>query len=140
MESHLRHLIFSYLSNRTQRVKIKTSYSDKNNIEYGVSQGSFSGQLLFNIDLIDLCFECDDSEIASYANNTTPDSCADNITTAITQLQSTASKLFSWCTNNHIKFTPGKCHIRLSTKNAIDVHLEGTCIRLARVKCFLESQ
>ena len=29
-------LIFSYLSNRTQRVKIKASYSDKNNIKYGV--------------------------------------------------------------------------------------------------------
>ena len=33
-------LIFSYLSNRTRRVKIKTSYSDKSTIEYGVSQGS----------------------------------------------------------------------------------------------------
>ena len=29
-------LIFSNLSSRTQRVKIKTSYSDKSNIEYGV--------------------------------------------------------------------------------------------------------
>ena len=55
-------------------------------------------------------------------------------------MQSTASKLFSWCTNNHINFNPGKCHIRLSTKNTIDVHLEGTCIRLARVNSFLESQ
>ena len=35
--------------------------------------------LLFNIDLIDLFFECDDSEIASYADNTTPYSCADDI-------------------------------------------------------------
>ena len=24
---------------------------------------------------------------------------------------------------------PGKCHILLSTKNVIDVHLEGACIR-----------
>ena len=87
-------LIFSYLSNRTQRVKIKTSYSDKSNIEYGVPQGSILGPLLFNTDLIDLFFECDDSEIASCADDTTPYSCADDIPSIITQLQSTARKLF----------------------------------------------
>ena len=121
-------LIFSDLSHRTQRVKIKTSYSDKSTIEYGVPQGSILGPLLFNIDLIDLFFECDDSEIASYADDTTPYSCADDMPSVITQLQSTASKLFSWFTNNHMKVNPGKCHILLSTKNAIDVHLEGACI------------
>ena len=86
--------IFSYLSNRTQRVKIKTSYTDKSTIEYGVPQGSILGPLLFNMDLIDLFFECDDSEIASYADDTTPYSCTDDIPSVITQLQSTASKLF----------------------------------------------
>ena len=49
-------LIFSYLLNRTQRVKIKVSYSDKSFIEYGVPQGLIIGQLLLNIDLIDLFF------------------------------------------------------------------------------------
>ena len=88
-------LIFSFLSNRTQRVKIKTSYSDKSTSGYGVPQGSILGPLLFNIDLIDLFFECDDSEVASYADDTTPCSCADDIPSVITQLQSTASKLFS---------------------------------------------
>ena len=61
-------LKFSYLSNRTPRVKIKTSYSDISSIEHGVPEGSISGPLLFNIDLI----ECDDSEIASCADVTTP--------------------------------------------------------------------
>ena len=31
-------LIFFYLSNRAQRVKIKPNYSDKSNIDYGVLQ------------------------------------------------------------------------------------------------------
>ena len=71
-------LIFSYLSNRSKSVKIKTSYSDKGITEYVVPWRSVLGPLLVNIDLIDLFFECDDSEIASYADDTTPYSCADD--------------------------------------------------------------
>ena len=56
----------------TQPVKIKTSYSDKNNIEYGARQHSNLGPLLLNIDLTDLFFECYDSEIASYVDDTPP--------------------------------------------------------------------
>ena len=93
-----------------------------------INKGSILGPLLFNIDLIDLFFECDDSEIPSYADDTTPYSYADDIPSVITQLQSTESKLFSWFTNNRMKVNPGKRHILLSTKNAIDVHLEGACI------------
>ena len=88
------YLIFSNLLNQTQRAKIEISYNDKSNIEYGIPQGSILGPLLFNIDLIDLFFEYDDSEIASYTDDTTPYSCVDDIPSVITQLQSTASKLF----------------------------------------------
>ena len=62
-------LIHSYLSNRTQRIKINNSFSRRNSIEYGVPQGSTLGQLLFNIDLTDLFHECEDSNIA---DDTTP--------------------------------------------------------------------
>ena len=125
-------LIFSYLLNRIQCVKVKTSYSDKSSIKYGVPQGSILGPLLFILNLIDLFFEFDDSEIGSYANDTTPYSCTDGIPSTIKQLQSTASKLFSWFINNHMKVNPGKCHILLSIKNPIT--------HLARVKSLLESQ
>ena len=52
---------------------------------YGVSpsspnsQGLILGPLLYNIDLIDLFSECDNSEISSYADDTTPYYCADDI-------------------------------------------------------------
>ena len=58
----------------------------------------------------------------------TPYSCIDDIPGVITQLQSTASKLFSSFTNNHMKGNLGKCQILLNTKNLTDVHLEGACI------------
>ena len=94
----------------------------------GVPQDSILGPLLSNIDLIDLFFEYDHSEIVSYADDKTPYSCADDIPSVIAQLESTANKLFSWFTNNHMKVNPGKCHILLCTKNATDVPLEGACI------------
>ena len=68
------------------------------------------------------------SKIASFTDDTTPYSCADDIPSVITQLQSTASELFSWFTNNHAKVNPDKCHILLSAENAIDGYLEGACI------------
>ena len=79
------------------------------------------GPLLFNIYLIDLFFEYDGSEIPIYGND--PYSCADGVPSVITQLQSMTNKLFSWFANNHIKVNPGKCHIILSTKKFIDMHL-----------------
>ena len=64
-------LIFSYLSNRTQGVRINNSYSRKSEIKYGVPQGSVLGLLLFNIDLTDLFLECENDNITSYTYDTT---------------------------------------------------------------------
>ena len=42
-------LIFSYLTNRKQRVKINSSYSDWFYVLVGITHGSVLGPLLFNI-------------------------------------------------------------------------------------------
>ena len=65
-------IIFSYLSNCTQRTKIKNSFSKRSNILLSAPQGSILGLLLFNIDLTDLFYEFEESDIASYADDTTP--------------------------------------------------------------------
>ena len=64
-------MIFSYLNNRTHRTKINECFSERSRIEHGVPQGSISGPLLFNIDLIDLFYEFEESNIASYSDDTT---------------------------------------------------------------------
>ena len=55
--------IQSYLSNRIQRVKINSSFSEYSNVESGVPQGSISGPLFFNIFICDFFF--DDTDIVS---------------------------------------------------------------------------
>ena len=69
-------LFFSYMSNRTQGVRVNNSSSRKSEIKYCFSQCSVLGALLFNIDLIDLFLECEDDNISSYDDDTTPYSCA----------------------------------------------------------------
>ena len=59
-------LVYDYLSNRKQRVKLNETFSSWRDIEYGVPQGSILGPLLFNIRLCDLFYFLDDLDIASY--------------------------------------------------------------------------
>ena len=61
-----------FLKNRTHRTKINECFSERSRIEHVVPQGSILGPLLFNIDLIDLFYGCEESNIASYADDTTP--------------------------------------------------------------------
>ena len=69
------------------------------------------GPLLFNIDLIDLFLQCEDDNISSYADDTTPYCCAQDISSVISELQRIAKKKFDWCRNNHMKANPEKCHV-----------------------------
>ena len=63
--------IESYLSDQVQRVKTKSSLSDYSDVESGVTKGSISGPLFFNIFICDLFFD-DIIDLANYANDTTP--------------------------------------------------------------------
>ena len=99
-------LLSSYLSNRTQRIKINDCFSLRNEIEYGVPQGSILGPLLFNIDLIDLFFICENDDIASYADDATSYTCERDTPTVISDLQSNSEKLFNWFEKNHLKTNP----------------------------------
>ena len=94
-------LIFSYFKNRTQSVSINNSYSNKREIIYGLPQASVLEPLLFNIDLLDLFLECEDENINSYADDTTLYSCAEDMSSVITEL--------------HMKANPGKSQVLLSS-------------------------
>ena len=79
--------------------------------------------MLFNIDLNDLFYECEDSDIANYADERTPYACGENIRAVISVLKSLAFRLFKWFENNHMKANPGKSHILLSNKKTEKVKI-----------------
>ena len=79
--------------------------------------------MLFNIDLTNLFYECEDSNIANYADDTTPYARGENIRVVISELQSLAFRLFKWFENNHMKANPGKSHILLSNKKTEKVKI-----------------
>ena len=82
--------------------------------QFGVPQDSVLGPLLFNIDMINLFYECEDSNVASYADDTTPYSCATDLPSVPLDAQASAAKLFRWFKNHHLKANPGKSYILLS--------------------------
>ena len=71
------------------------------------------GSLLSNIDLTDLFLECEDDKISSYADDTTPYSCAQDVisSSVISELQRITKNFFDWCRKNHMKANPEKCHV-----------------------------
>ena len=107
-------LIYSYLTNRLQRIRINSKYSSWNDIIYGVPQGSILGPLLFNIYLSDLFIFCKNSNIANYADDNSPYSCSVGIESVISQLENDTEILLHWVSINGLKANPDKCHLILS--------------------------
>ena len=66
--------------------------------------------------MVDLFYECKNSNVSSYADDTTPYSCATDILSVALELQASAYELFRWFKNNRFKANPGKSHILISTK------------------------
>ena len=89
-------LIYNYLTNRQQRVKINNCYSEFDIIKYGVPQGSILGPLLFNIFLCDLFLFVEKIDIASYADDNTP-YCTGLVPEKVkSDLEKASTKIFEW--------------------------------------------
>ena len=78
--------------------------------------------------MINLFCKCEDSNVASYADDTTPNLYATDIPSLLLEVQASATKLFHWFKNNHLKANPGKSHILLSSKKPEIVSVDGISI------------
>ena len=104
-------LLFSYLTNRKQRVKINSTYSDWFEILVGVPQGLVLGPLLFNIFINDLFPFIDKGEICNFADDNTLFKCCDNLYEAKSTIENECHLVTSWFKINSLKMNPDKCHV-----------------------------
>jgi len=116
----------SYLSHRKQRTKVNSSHSDFAEIIFGVPQGSILGPLLFNIYICDLFFKDVNLDIASYADDTTPYTCAPDLSTILDNLQRGVEEIFEWFLENRLKANADKCHLLLSSNDSVKIEI-GNC-------------
>ena len=107
--------IQSYLTNRIQRVKINSSFSEYSNVESGVPQGSISGLLFLNIFICDLFFDDIDIDLANYTDGTTPYAYDPELDKVIESLEKNIDKLFHWFSDNFLKANHDKCHLLINT-------------------------
>ena len=64
--------------------------------------------------MIDLFLEFENDKASSYADDTTPYFFAQDISSAISELQRIAKNIFDCCKNNHTKPNPEKCYVIFS--------------------------
>ena len=110
-------LLYSYLHNRTQRVKINSTHSEWKNITMGVPQGSVLGPLLFNIFLNDIFLFIEKSEICNYADDNTIWIKGNIIDNIIPQLESEINLLNGWFNSNSMLLNGDKCKYMVMQSN-----------------------
>ena len=101
----------SYLSHRTQSVRIRNSLSRLQDInEYGVPQGSILGPILFNIFVNDLSENIKDSLVVQYADDTQflHSSSVYEIKTLISKIEETLNNMKKYFLANGLMLNSGK--------------------------------
>ena len=106
-------LIYSYLNERKQRVKINSDYSTWKEILTGVPQGSVLGPLLFNIFINDLFFFVVNSDVCNFADDNTLAFADISVEQIIKALQTDITKLQEWFLSNGLLLNETKCQLLL---------------------------
>ena len=108
--------ITSFLSNRTQFVKINNSVSEKLDVTSGVPQGSVLGPTLFIYYINDLPNVVDNSSIKIFADDTKVYK-AINSENDIKDLQTAIDAMFQWTQKWLLQFNQEKCKVLHLGKN-----------------------
>ena len=120
-------VIHVYLNDRIQVTKVGSFYREILQIIYGVPQGSILGQLLFNVNLLDLFLaEHYKLDFSNYTDDTTPYNCGSTISETISDLEITLDNLFNWFCYNNFKANASKCHLFLSPFNAKSINIKSS--------------
>ena len=107
-------MIKDYLSNRRQRVKINSAFSEWSDLLRGVPQGSVLGPLLFNVYLNDLFWINEYSEVCNLADDTTYHNTNTDLNDLIRELEHDSHLALEWFESNYMKLNTDKCHLILA--------------------------
>ena len=111
-------LLLSYLSNRKQRTKVNSSYSDWYDIIRGVPQGSILGPLLFNLFINDLFLFLERTNICNFADDNTIYRCDSVLEIILEDLQHDMKILLNWFKINSMKPNPKKFQFMILGKGS----------------------
>ena len=111
LDHHSLSLLYDYLRNRKQRVKIEGSYSSWQEIIRGVPQGSILGPLLFNIFINDLLLFVKEAEICNFADDNSLYAFGKTMATVKTSLENETQKVLWWYKINELVANPAKFQI-----------------------------
>ena len=70
-----------------------------------------------------MCFIIEDTDIASYADDNKLYVSADNIDGVVKSSEKASEILFKWFNNNLKKINADKCHLLVSTNNAVKIKI-----------------
>ena len=117
--------ISAYLNNRKQKTKVGSEFSDFLKILFGVPQGSVLRPILFIMFIADLFFINNDTDFASYADDTTPYVCEQNVFEVIGFLESKVTNVFKWFHENGLIANSSK----ISPYETKSIQIKNSCIK-----------
>ena len=100
--------LLRYLSNRKQRTKVNSSFSDQYDIIRGVPQGSVLGPLLFNLFINDPFLFVERTNICNFADDNILYWCDSDLEIVLEDLQFSIKILLSWFKIDSMKPNPKK--------------------------------
>ena len=113
-------LIYSYLSNRFQSVRVKDTYSSANKVKSGVPQGSLFGVILFNIQFNDIFDIIDQAELYNYADDNNLSAVGESTIEAKNILKQQTTVVLEWFDQNRLIANTEKFHLMFLSTDKTD--------------------
>ena len=116
-------LLYSFLCNRSSRIRLRTSISESVRVTQGVPQGSVLGPLLFCVYTGDFSPKCESTKLIKYADDLSmviPFKTTDSVT--INQrIMDELSHLESWCVGKKLLLNATKSNVMFHTRKVLGI-------------------